>query len=96
MAEVYEFIDGSEKYDVNTLVVDFRFESDVTKEQAIRIIDRIVSSADNDNTTAKMTGHTPTMYAKTPLAIVEAENSQLASATCLNRQHYGNYNKVNY
>ncbi len=42
MAEVYEFIDGSEKYDVNTLVVDFRFESDVTKEQAIRIIDRIV------------------------------------------------------
>ena len=75
MAEVYEFIDGSEKYDVNTLVVDFRFESDVTEEQAIRIIDRIVSSADNDNTTAKMTGHTPTMYAKTPLAIVEAENS---------------------
>mgnify|MGYP001496801167 FL=1 len=71
MAEVYEFIDGSEKYDVNTLVVDFRFESDVTKEQAIRIIDRIVSSADNDNTTAKMTGHTPTMYAKTPLAIIE-------------------------
>ena len=71
MAEVYEFIDGSEKYDVNTLVVDFRFESDVTKEQAIRIIDRIVSSADNENTTAKMTGHTPTMYAKTPLAIIE-------------------------
>ena len=71
MAEVYEFIDGSEKYDVNTLVVDFRFESDVTKEQAIRIIDKIVSSADNDNTTAKMTGHTPTMYAKTPLAIIE-------------------------
>jgi len=71
MAEVYEFIDGSEKYDVNTLVVDFRFESDVTKEQAIRIIDRTVSSADNDNTTAKMTGHTPTMYAKTPLAIIE-------------------------
>ena len=71
MAEVYEFIDGSEKYDVNTLVVDFRFESDVTKEQAIRIIDRIVSRADNDNTTAKMTGHTPTMYAKTPLAIIE-------------------------
>ena len=70
MAEVYEFIDGSEKYDVNTLVVDFRFESDVTKDQAIKIIDRIVSSADNDNTTAKMTGHTPTMYAKTPLAIV--------------------------
>ena len=71
MAEVYEFIDGSEKYDVNTLVVDFRFESDVTKDQAIKIIDKIVSSADNDNTTAKMTGHAPTMYAKTPLAIVE-------------------------
>ena len=71
MAEVYEFIDGSEKYDVNTLVVDFRFESDVTKEQAIKIIDRIVSSADNENTTAKMTGHTPTMYARTPLAIIE-------------------------
>ena len=64
---VYEFTDHSHRIDENVLVVDFRFDSDVTKEQAIKIVDKIISLADNDNSTAKMTGHTPTMYAVSPL-----------------------------
>ena len=36
MSDTYEFIDGSSKEDVNTLVVDFSFTSDVTKEEATR------------------------------------------------------------
>tara|TARA_B100000902_G_scaffold227942_1_gene216401 strand:+ start:6022 stop:6237 length:216 start_codon:yes stop_codon:yes gene_type:complete len=63
---VYEFTDHSHRIDENVLVVDFRFDSDVTKEQAIKIVDKIISLADNDNSTAKMTGHTPTMYAVSP------------------------------
>ena len=63
---VYEFTDHSHRIDENVLVVDFRFDSDVTKEQAIKMVDKIISLADNDNSTAKMTGHTPTMYAVSP------------------------------
>lgn len=39
MSEVYEFVDHSNKVDENVLVVDFHFDSDVTKEQAIKTID---------------------------------------------------------
>ena len=46
---VYEFTDHSHRIDENVLVVDFRFDSDVTKEQAINIVDKIISLADNDN-----------------------------------------------
>ena len=63
---VYEFTDHSHRIDENVLVVDFRFDSDVTKEQAIKIVDKIISLSDNDNSTAKMTGHTPTLYAVSP------------------------------
>jgi len=63
---VYEFIDHSHTRDENVLVVDFRFDSDVTKEQAIKIVDKIISLADNDNSTAQMTGHTPTLYCLSP------------------------------
>ena len=63
---VYEFIDHSHRIDENVLVVDFRFDSDVSQEQAIKIVDKIISYADNDNSTAQMTGHTPTMYAVSP------------------------------
>ena len=63
---VYEFTDHSHRIDENVLVVDFRFDSDVSQEQAIKIVDKIISLADNDNSTAKMTGHTPTLYAVSP------------------------------
>tara|TARA_R100000329_G_scaffold136146_1_gene116764 strand:- start:841 stop:1062 length:222 start_codon:yes stop_codon:yes gene_type:complete len=63
---VYEFVDESHTLDENVLVVDFRFDSDVSQEQAIKIVDKIISYADNDNSTAQMTGHTPTLYAVSP------------------------------
>jgi predicted sugar kinase len=63
---VYEFTDHSHRIDENVLVVDFRFDSDVSQEQAIKIVDKIISLADDDNSTAKMTGHTPTLYALSP------------------------------
>ena len=42
-SEVYEFVDNSHKFDENVLVVDFRFESEITKEQAIRMLDKMLS-----------------------------------------------------
>ena len=72
---VYEFTDHSHRIDENVLVVDFRFDSDVTKEQAIKIVDKIISLADNDNSTAKMTGHSPTLYALSPFQKEMANDS---------------------
>ena len=72
---VYEFVDNSHTLDENVLVVDFRFDSDVTKEQAIKIVDKIISLADNDNSTAQMTGHTPTIYAVSPFKEEIADDS---------------------
>ena len=46
---VYEFVDNSHTLDENVLVVDFRFDSDVSKEQAIKIVDKIISYADNEH-----------------------------------------------
>tara|TARA_R100000353_G_scaffold12545_2_gene12968 strand:+ start:1053 stop:1271 length:219 start_codon:yes stop_codon:yes gene_type:complete len=63
-SEVYEFVDNSHKFDENVLVVDFRFESEITKEQAIRMLDKMLSK--RDNSTAKMTGYTPKLYAVSP------------------------------
>ena len=45
MSEVYEFVDHSNKVDENVLVVDFHFDSDVTKEEAIetiRLVNRLI------------------------------------------------------
>ena len=32
MSDIYEFIDGSSTKDVNTLIVDYVFDSEVTRE----------------------------------------------------------------
>ncbi len=42
VSDVYEFVDHSNKVDENVLVVDFHFDSDVTKLQAIKIVDRLI------------------------------------------------------
>jgi hypothetical protein len=45
MSEVYEFVDHSNKVDENVLAVDFHFDSDVTKEEAIetvRLVTRLI------------------------------------------------------
>jgi len=38
VSDVYEFVDHSNKVDENVLVVDFHFDSDVTKEEAIETV----------------------------------------------------------
>ena len=66
-AEVYEFVDNSHKFDENVLVVEFRFDSDVTKEQAVQMIDKVMGIADTELVNMeKLTGHTPKMYALSP------------------------------
>ena len=81
MSDIYEFIDGSSKQDVNTLVVDFSFTSDVTKDEAIETIslmsklltahkvgtkDYIFSVSSDAKRNAKEFTYKPTMFAKSP------------------------------
>ena len=65
MSDIYEFIDGSSKQDVNTLVVDFSFTADVTKEEAIEMVDKMVSMLDDstDATAKEFVSHKPTLFA---------------------------------
>ena len=63
MSEVYEYTDDNSNIDENSLTVDFYFESNVTKDEAIKLIDDMVSKA-NDYT--KMIGHKPTVFVKSP------------------------------
>ena len=41
MSEVYEFIDESHKKDENCLTVDFYFDSDIQKDQAVAMVEKI-------------------------------------------------------
>ena len=65
MSDIYEFIDGSSKEDVNTLIVDFSFTADVTKEEAIEMVDKMVSMLDDstDATAKEFVSHKPTLFA---------------------------------
>jgi len=63
MSEVYEYTDDNSNIDENSLTVDFYFESNVTKDEAIKLIDDMVSKA-NDYT--QMIGHKPTVFVKSP------------------------------
>ena len=68
VSDIYEFIDGSSKEDVNTLIVDFSFTADVTKEEAIEMVDKMVSMLDDstDATAKEFVSHKPTLFAKSP------------------------------
>ena len=73
---VYEFVDNSHKFDENCLVVDFYFDSDVTKDQAVQMIDMVVDIANTELVNMKkLTGHKPTMYALSPFAKEIADDS---------------------
>jgi len=65
MPEVYKYIDKNMKRDENILTVDFYFDSDVSVEDAVDEVDKIVSLADN-NAEFKLTAHSPTMYTVSP------------------------------
>ena len=63
--EIYEYVDKNMKRDENILTVDFYFDSDVSKEDAVNEVDKIVSLADN-NAEFKLTAHSPRMYTVSP------------------------------
>lgn len=62
MSEVYEYIDDNNNVDENCLTVDFYFESNVTKNEAIIIIDDLV----NDSNDIFLLSHKPTVFVKSP------------------------------
>lgn len=65
MPEVYKYIDKNMKRDENILTVDFYFDSDVSVEDAVDEVDKIVSLVDNKDE-YKLTAHSPTMYTLSP------------------------------
>ena len=44
---VYEYVDENSKVDENSLTVDFYFESDIDQDEAIKIIDDMVSNTND-------------------------------------------------
>ena len=73
---VYEYVDEDSKVDENSLTVDFYFDSDVTKDQAVQMIDMVVDIANTELVNMKkLTGHKPTMYALSPFAKEIADDS---------------------
>lgn len=65
---IYEYTDDNTKVDENTLVVDFNFTSDVTQEDAIELIQKMVSMLDDstDATAKEFVSHKPTMFVLSP------------------------------
>ena len=65
---IYEYTDDNTKVDENTLVVDFNFTSDVTQEDAIELIQKMVSMLDDstDATAKEFKSHKPTMFVLSP------------------------------
>lgn len=63
MSEVYEYTDDNTNIDENSLTVDFYFESSVDKQEAIKVIDDIMS---NLSSYTKLIGHKPTVFVKSP------------------------------
>ena len=68
MSNVYEFIDYGNRKDENCLVVDFNFTNEVSKEEAIEMVDKMVSMLDDstDATAKEFVSHKPTLFAKSP------------------------------
>ena len=68
MSNVYEFIDYGNRKDENCLVVDFNFINEVSIEEAIEMVDKMVSMLDDstDATAKEFVSHKPTLFAKSP------------------------------
>jgi len=63
--DIYVYVDENMKRDENILTVDFYFDSDVSVDEAVAEVDKIVSLADN-NAEFKLTAHRPSIYAVSP------------------------------
>ena len=60
---VYEYVDDNAKADENCLTVDFYFESDVIKEEAVSQINLLAMLADN-NDKFTFISHRPAIFTK--------------------------------
>lgn len=74
MSEVYEMISTTNE-DVNVLTVDYTFSSEVSKDDAIACIDKLVSMLDNstDATAKELIDHKPTFFTKSRWSKEEEE-----------------------
>ena len=65
VSDVYEFIDYGNRTDENCLVVDFNFTNEVSKKEAIEMVDKMVSMLDDstDATAKEFVSHKPTLFA---------------------------------
>lgn len=63
MSEVYEYVDDNSKIDENCLTVDFYFTSDVNKDEAVALIDNIMSNVENYS---ELLSHKPAIFTKSP------------------------------
>ena len=70
VTEVYEYVDDNMKRDENILTVDFFFPSNVSKEEAIEQLDKLVSLAD-DKKGYYWYAHAPSIFTKSPYLITD-------------------------
>ena len=65
MSDIYEYTDDNQKFDENSLTVDFYFDSKVTKDEALEIIDKMVDKINVKNERL-LVSHKPTIFVKSP------------------------------
>lgn len=65
MSDIYEYTDENGKRDEHCLTVDFYFESETTKDEALEIIDKMVEHI-NERNQRLLVSHKPTIFVKSP------------------------------
>ena len=67
--QVYEYVDENMKRAENILTVDFHFSTEVTADEAIAMVDKMVSMLDDstDAVAKEFTAHRPSIYSKYPV-----------------------------
>jgi len=66
---VYEFVDENMRRAENILTVDYHFSTEVTADEAIAMVDIMVSLFDDSTVgvSNKFTAHRPSIYCKYPV-----------------------------
>lgn len=74
MSEVYEMY-STDNNDVNVLTIDFTFSTEVGKDEATILIDRMVMMIDSstDSTAKELLDHKPTFFVKSRWSKEEEE-----------------------
>ena len=63
--DIYVYVDENMKRDENILTVDFLFDSDVSVDESVAEVDKIVCLVDGKDE-YKLTAHRPSIYAVSP------------------------------